>query len=497
MKTYTTKLKDGVRWPLVLLAGLSLFVNAVTAASKAPNFLFIIGEGQGWSSLSVPMDDRWPNSKSDLQLTPNLDRIAKGGMRFANFYAPSPRCTPSRAAYFTGVSPAQLHMTFVNEGKGDAVAAGTKVIPAKTTTEMSQGVTTVAELLKRAGYATAHFGKWHVGRTNPSQHGYDENDGPNSNDGPDHVANPNPKQAYATAELGMNFMERQVKAGKPFYLQVAHYAGKSALDAKPETYDAVLKRAGNQDKARVGAAAVAEDADITVGMLLKKLDQLGIADNTYVIYTTDHGAQGRRANEPLNNGKGTIWDGGLRVPLLIRGPGIKAGVFARQRTSGVDLLPTIAELSGNKEPLSAQVEGGSLVPILKNAGQGEVKRAREEFVVHFPHYDKDLVGPATAIYLGDLKLVRIYETGERRLYDVTKDIAEKNDLAKQQPDKVAALDQRLTDYLKAVKAEMPSLNPKPDPNVKVTELPGDRRGGKGKDGKKKGKDTEQPKPNKL
>jgi len=496
MKMKARRLKSaGLKWVCLAMGILCLPMSAVRAASaKAPNFLFIIGEGQGWSSLSVPMDEQVPDSKSDLQLTPNLDRVAKEGMRFANFYAPSPRCTPSRAAYFTGKSPAQLHMTFVNEGKGDAVAAGTKVIPAKVHTELPATETTIAEVLKRSGYATAHFGKWHLGRVSPTQHGYDENDGANSNDGPDHVANPNPKQAYATAELGMKFMERQVKAGKPFYLQVAHYAGKSLLDAKPETYAAVLKRADGRDKARVGSAAVAEDADITIGMLLKKLEELGIANNTYVIYTTDHGAQGRNANEPLNNGKGTIWDGGLRVPLLIRGPGIKAGTFARQRTSGVDLFPTIAELAGCKETLPVQVEGGSLASILKNAGRGEVRRTREEFVVHFPHYDKDLVGPASAIYLGNLKLVRIYETGERRLYDLSKDIAERNDLAKQLPDKVTTMDQQLTAYLKAVGAEMPSLNANADPNVKAVELPGDRRGGKGK---KRNLDSEsQPAPKK-
>jgi arylsulfatase A len=470
---------------LIVTGGAGRLLSQAAVVDKRPNFVFLIGEGQGWSSLSIQMDDRVPQSKSDIFQTPNLDRIAREGMRFSNFYAPSPRCTPSRAAYFTGKSPAQLHMTFVGEGKGeDGGGTGTKIIPAQSTTELAASEVTIAELLKQAGYLTAHFGKWHVGRTDPSKHGYDESTGPTANGGPENSKNPNPKQAYASAQLGMDFMTRAVKAGKPFYLQIAQYAGKSVLDTKPETYATVQKRLGNRDLPHHGAAAVAEDADITYGMLLKKMQELGVADNTYIIYTTDHGTPGR--NEPLSAGKGTIWDGGLRVPMLIKGPGIKAGAFARQRATGVDLFPTIAELAGVSYAAVKGLEGASLVSILRNAGEGGVKRPREEFVVHFPHYDKDVVGPASALYLGDLKLVRIYETGERRLYDIAKDMGEHNDLAKQMLQKVAELDQRLTEYLKAVNAEMPRTNPNPDPSKAASSLPGDKRGGKGK-GDKPGK----------
>ncbi len=294
----------------------------------------------------MPMDDRVPGSGSATFQTPNLDSICRNGMRFANSYAPSPRCTSSRAALFTSKSPARLHMTFVRDGRGHESEPSTRIVPVHAVTELPRGEITIAELLKQNGYATAHFGKWHLGRANPTIHGYDENDGPTSNDGPDRVENPNPKQAYAIAQRGMAFMERAVKAGKPFYVQIAEYAGKSELDVKPETYAAVERRPGSRDPDRVGVAAVAEDADITYGMLLKKLDQLGVANNTNVIYTADHGSSGR--NPPLRGGKGTVWDGGLRVPTMIKGPGIKPGSIARQRTSGVDQFPTIAELAGVK-----------------------------------------------------------------------------------------------------------------------------------------------------
>ncbi len=444
---------------LAAITGITVaFATASFAADSRPNFLFIFGEGQGWTSASVQMDDRRAESKGDIVRTPNLERIAAQGMRFANAYAPSPRCTPSRASLFTGKSPAQLHMTFVNEGgnaKGGA-PAGRVVVPSPLM-ELPASETTIAELLQRAGYATAHFGKWHVGRVSPKQHGYDETDGANNNGGPENVETPNPKQALAITKQGVDFMARQAKAGKPFYLQVCHYAPRGENGVRPETLASVNQRAaargGNRgrDRGFIDIAAM-EDMDATIGALLNKLTELGISERTYVIYMPDHGTPGR--NAPLTGGKGGVWDGGLRVPLLVAGPGVTRGACSHVRVSGVDVFPTIAELAGVRD-LPSGLEGGSLATLLKSDGKGVVKRPREEFVVHFPHYDKDADGPASAIFLGDFKLARIYETGERRLYDLSKDISERNNLAKQRPEKVADLDRRLSDYLKAVNAQMP------------------------------------------
>src|ERR1051325_1704459 len=435
----------------VLLVMLGVGHRPLSAATPLrPNFLFIFGEGQGWASTSIQMDDTLPASKGEIVRTPNLERIAAQGMRFANAYAPSPPCTRSRASVFTGKSPAQLRMTFVNEGRGDSgSSAGARVNTPRPVVEMPAGEGLIGGLLKRAGYATAHFGKWHVGRVSPKEHGYDETDGANNNGGPENVEIPNPKQAFAITRLGVDFMTRQGKAGKPFYLQVCHYAGRGLEGALKETLASVTQRAGarggnaGRDKGLVDIA-VMEDMDTTVGMLLAKLNELGIADRTYVIYMPDHGTQGR--NGPLTGGKGGVWEGGIRVPLLIGGPGILPGACSHVRVTGTDLFPTIAELAGVRE-LPRGVEGGSLVPLLAGDGKGGVKRPREEFVVHFPHYDKDADGPASAILLGNFKLMRIYETGARRLFDLSKDIGERNDLAKQMPDKTAQLDRRLANYL--------------------------------------------------
>ena len=448
----------------------AIFIAAgLPLSAKPPNFVVVLGEGHGWSSTSVQMDDAVPASKSADASTPNLETLAKGGMRFANFYAASPRCTPSRAAIFTGKNPAELHMTFVGEGKADnRGAANGRLIPPDCSIELPAGETTIAEFLKANGYATAHFGKWHVGRVDPGQHGFDESDGATNNGGPENVPNPHPKQLFGMTERGMDFMARQVKAGKPFYLQMSHYAFRHAEGGRQES-------AKPEDSAPADPAQAEADLDIAFGMLLKKIGELGIADNTYVIFTTDHGSPGR--NPPLAGGKGTICEGGLRVPFIIRGPGIQAGTCSHVRAEDEDIFPTVAALAGITRPLPVGVEGGSLAAVLHGAGKGVVKRPREEFVVHFPHYDKDPSGPASAILLGDFKLIRTYETGAPRLYNIAQDPGERRDLASEMPEKTTALDARLTAYLESVHAQMPVPNPNFDPS-KPAGL--QRGGGKGK-----------------
>jgi len=439
----------------------SLILSALTlSATDQPNIILILGEGAGWTSTSIQMDDRNPASKGRGINTPELERLAAAGMRFSDGYATSPRCTPSRVSVFTGISPAALHMTFVGiRASGDAIR--TKIIPADATDELPLSTLTTAEMLIQAGYATAHFGKWHVGRTNPSQHGFDENDGANSNGGPENVKDPNPKQALAMTAQGIDFMERQIKKDKPFFLQMSHYPDPEEKNAR--------NRQSNPDNSFVSIS------DKTLGTLLDAVERFGVKDNTYIIYTTDHGTPGR--NSPLSGGKGTVWEGGLRVPFIVAGPGIHPGVCSYVRVTAMDLLPTFAEWAGVKEELPPSVEGGSLAELLKNKGQCQVNRPREEFVSHFPHYDKDPQGPASAIILGEYKLIRVFETEERKLFNLSKDPGERDNLAEKQPAKVAELDKRLTNYLTAVNAQMPTLNPNYDPSITASSLPGETRGG--------------------
>jgi len=215
---------------------------------------------------------------------------------------------------------------------------------------------------------------------------------------------------------------------------------------------------------------------------------LDLPGRTYVIYTADHGGQGRNGNAPLSGGKGAVTEGGLRVPFLIRGPGIAGNVCSRVPVTACDVLPTIAELAGVRAALPAAVEGGSLAAVLRDqAGRGNVQRSREELVFHFPHYDMGNGGPATAILLGGYKLVRNYEKKTQRLFDLENDLGEERDLAAKLPEKAAELDARLTRYLNAVAAQLAQPNPNYDPTKADNPSADDRRGGKGgKQGKKRG-----------
>lgn len=447
-----------------LVAGLS---PTTATPIQAPNFVVIMAEAQGWPNTSVMMDDRWPASKSTVFKTPAIERLAREGMRFAYGYALSPRCTPSRAALLTGISPAALHMTYVN-ARREGGAVQTPLIPPEPVLEMPTEAATVAELLRGAGYTTAHFGKWHVGRIDPSQHGFDESDGATNNGGPDNVASPNPKQAFEMTKRGIAFMTQARKAGKPFYLQLSHYPNQAR------------KGSGGPGRARETERKEAGEIDETVTLLLDSLDRLGLTQNTFVIYTADHGGQGRNGNWPLSGGKGALTEGGLRVPFLIKGPGIARDVCSRVPVTACDVLPTIMELAGVKAPVPRAVEGGSLAAVLHDpAGRGRVTRPREELVFHFPHYDLDNGGPATAILLRGYKLVRNYEKKTRRLYDLERDSAEERDLAAQLPDKVAELDGRLASYLKDVSAQMAQPNPGYDPAKAVDPNRADRRRRKG------------------
>ena len=459
---------------LMLVLGCATVLRA--AADVGPNFVVIMAEAQGWPNTSVMMDDRLSASKSAVFKTPAVERLAREGMRFAYGYALSPRCTPSRAALLTGIGPAALHMTYVGVGR-ETGPVRTALIPPEPVLEMPTAVTTVAEMLKGVGYTTAHFGKWHVGRTDPGKHGFDESDGATNNGGPDGVANPNPKQSFGMTERGIAFMRRAQLAGKPFYLQLSHYPNQERKEG-----------GGGNGRDRETVRADSDEIDKTVMQLLTALDTLGLPGRTYVIYTADHGGQGRNGNAPLSGGKGAVTEGGLRVPFLIRGPGIAGNVCSRVPVTACDVLPTIAELAGVRAALPAAVEGGSLAAVLRDqAGRGNVQRSREELVFHFPHYDMGNGGPATAILLGGYKLVRNYEKKTQRLFDLENDPGEERDLAAKLPEKAAELDARLTRYLNAVAAQLAQPNPNYDPTKADNPSADDRRGGKGgKQGKKRG-----------
>lgn len=476
---------------LVLLAPLALSEEkksgptTTTAPAAPPNFVVIVGEGCGWSGTSVAMDGDHPEACAHETLTPNLKKLQEQGMRASTFYASSPRCTPSRASLFTGVSPAVLKMTYVNEGgsnrRGESEATlNTRLLPPHPSMELPAEAKTVAQWLKPAGYRSAHFGKWHVGRTTPTRLGFDADDGANTNQGPDRNAQPNPEEGISITDRGIAFIEAQVKEKKPFYLHLSHYGGGTEEEVTPESMK-VVQALGGREGGREGRGkelalkGVVADVDRQIGRLMAKLEELGIAENTYVMFTTDHGTQGHNSNPPLSGGKGSLLEGGVRVPFLVRGPGIKAGSQTDVRGISWDLVPTVLELAGVKREGKDMIEGGSLVRVWRGEEGASVQRPNAAIVMHFPHYDLDNGGPMTSVYSGSYKLLRRYETGQDSLYDLDKDLREGNDLAAKEPERTKELAGIMEAYLKAVGAQMPTKNEAFDPAKAAPEA---RRGGR-------------------
>ena len=406
--------------------------------NASPNILLILADDQGWNHLSVPMRDDISGSGSDYFQTPNIERIAEAGMRFSSAYAAAPMCGPSRIA---------LHF-----GKGTA-----QVVYSEAADEVREASMTIGELMKSTGYATAHFGKWSPGAPEAGLQFYDQSDGAAGN-GDGNVDDPgNPKDIFGITQRAIAFMEASVDAGTSFYMQLSHFAPHVGFQALEET----IEKWGEIEPGELHAdsvyAAMTEDLDTGIGMVLDKLHDLGIEENTYVIYTSDHGQTvNRSTNLPLAHGKGTLWEGGMRVPFIVSGPGIAPGTISDSRVVSLDLFPTFAELAGASESMPDDLEGGSLVPELHDREVGEVQRAREELVFHFAQPSGQPESRASSsIYLGDYKLLKFYDTGDLQLFDIARDLGEQQDLAGRMPERVEELHQRLISYLDAVDATIP------------------------------------------
>ena len=464
------------------IAFILLLGTAVLAqADERPNIVFMMSDDQAWNGLSVPMHPDLEWSKNSIVDTPRLEKLASQGMRFSAAYAPASVCAPTRISLQTGRSPAAVHWT--KASRSVTAADGYKMIGPQNVRNIDKSEMTIAELLRDAGYATAHYGKWHINGGGPSAHGYDESDGNIGNEYAFRYKDPNPADIFGMADRAAKFMEKNKKANKPFFIQMSWHALHAPQNAMKETLAKYAKKMGSStDEKRVGSAAIAENLDTGVGMVVDAIDRLGLANNTYVIYMSDNGSGGGggrgkgggRSRAGLSGGKGSVWEGGIRSPLIIRGPGIPANSWCHERVVGYDFFPTYCEWAGlPKSRLPRFIEGGSIVSLLDD-GQGKVVRTRNEMVFHFPHY-QSIDGPHSALLLEDLKLIKFYETGRLALFNIKADVSEKNDLAKQMPEKAAELDQMLATYLKDIDAQMAIPNPDYDPN----KAPVARKGGGG------------------
>ena len=446
-----------------------------TNPTRKPNFVFLLSDDQDWTGTSAQMHPEIANSKSDFYRTPNLEVLASEGMRFSSAYAPAPVCSPTRVSIQTGKSPAQLH--WCKAAPVMTAADGYKLVPPSSAKNIPIKEVTIAEMLKSAGYTTAHFGKWHLGGDGPGAHGYDVHDGNTSNKDAAPFTDPNPVDIFGMSKRANCFMEESVKGGRPFYVQLSYHALHYPENSLKSTQEAYRQRMPGKMHKDVERAAMTENLDTSVGLLMKQVEALGIADTTYVIYMSDNGAGGRSPLRPLRGGKGSLWEGGIRVPLIIRGPGVKANAFCDVPVVGYDLFPTLCALGGVDTPLPDSVEGGNIAPLFAE-GKGTVKRPNEALVFHFPHYQSG-DGPHSSIRLGDFKLILFYETGELRLFSLANDVGEQHNLAKEMPDKVTDLHERLQQYLKAINAGLPVPNTDYDP-VKAQTSARNPRPGHGK-----------------
>ncbi|MBL8233937.1 MAG: sulfatase [Bryobacterales bacterium] len=441
--------------------------SALHGQTKPLNFVFILIDDYGWKDTGY--------NGSTYYETPNIDRLAREGMQFTNGYAAAPVCTPTRAAIMTGKYPGRLHMTCHIQGARHNKPYS-KLIAPTPEINMPHSELTIAEILKPKGYATASIGKWHLGSTgyHPAEHGFDVNIGGTYDGSPRSFfypgwegkpANLKGRDGEYLTDLLTNEATKFIRANRnqPFFLYLPHYAVHVPIEAKKELvakFDAKA-RSGEQNYAEY--AAMIASVDESVGQILSTLRETGTEGNTVVFFTADNGGvsslEWRKrpvtSNLPLRAGKGHLYEGGIRVPALVKWPGVtKAGSISHEPVSSIDYFPTIAEMAGVRWDGSHRVDGISLTRALRGGRLPE-----RNLFWHFPHYSPQLGRPSGAIRRGPWKLIEHFETGTTELYNLGDDISESKDLSARQPERSAAMHAALKGWREEIRAQMPSENP--------------------------------------
>ncbi len=446
------------------LAGLVRRVSA--APRRPPNILFVFADDLGWKDTSF--------NGSDFHETPNLTRLAAEGITFNQAYASAANCAPSRACLLSGQYTPR-HGVYAVQSTLRGPQNLMRMIPVPNREDLDPANLTMAEALKAAGYATGHFGKWHLGEgpSAPQRQGFDVsfNSRPNPNQRRDEPEDP--KGIYSLTRAAGEFMESN--RDRPFFAYVAHHAIHTALEARPSSLEKFRSKQRGAQHGNPLYAACTYDLDDGVGQLLRKLDQLGLRDNTLVLFTSDNGGTQQSSQEPLRGNKGCYYEGGIREPMIVRWPGmVKPGAKCDVPVSNIDFYPTFLDAAPARPPKDKTLDGESLVPLLR----GATGLKRQSIYWHFPGYLNDPVirgrdpvfrtRPVSVIRKGDFKLHLYHEEwqldGGREklasnraveLYNIRADIGERNDLVTKNP---AKRDELLDDLLKwqqSVKATMP------------------------------------------
>jgi len=458
-----------LRWLMAFGIGL----NTVSLYAAKPNVVFIFVDDLGWGDVGC--------YGNDFIDTPNIDKLAEDGMRFTDFYAAGAVCSPTRCAVQSGQNQARIGITAHIPGHWRPFE---RVINPQTTMALPLDVVTVAESMKAAGYTTGYVGKWHLGRGDkfgPGRQGYDfaaEINGPHL---PGRFRSTDPTitkpaaDQFRTdyeAELCESFIRKN--KDKPFFLMLSPYAVHIPLASKSELVEKYRKRGKklNRKLPHPIYAALVEEIDQQVGRIVSELDAQNLTDNTMIVFTSDNGGLIKRYDyrehtddvvsdlAPLKGEKGSLHEGGIRVPLIVKYPKrVKPGTTCAEPAISYDFYPTFVEAGGGSLPENQTIDGLSLLPLLGNA---KAKLNRNAIHWHYPHYHHDR--PASAIRERDWKFIEYLDgTGDVELYHIAKDLSESENLAEDRKGKVADLKKKLFSWRQDVLARIPIPNPSYDP----------------------------------
>jgi arylsulfatase A-like enzyme len=444
-----------------------VFVCRATFAAEAPpNIVFVLVDDMGWTDLGC--------FGSDLYQTPHIDELAKLGMTFTQAYSACTVCSPTRAAFLTGKYPARLHVTDWIPGQ---MPANPKMLVPDWIKYLPLEETTIAEVFHSAGHATASIGKWHLGGEPyyPEQHGFDVNIAGSEKPQP-HTGYFAPWKIPTLSEgkQGEHLTDRMAEEAvrfirgakdRPFFLYLPHFAVHTPIQGRPdlvEKYRAIRRADLRHQNSEY--AAMVEGVDEAVGRVRDAIRELGLEDRTIIILTSDNGGRvPTTSNHPLRVGKGSAYEGGVRVPLIVHWPGVtQPGSSSDTPVVTMDYYPTLLEMAALPDAPGHVSDGVSLAPLLRGAG----KLQRDALYWHYPHHQHYQQGgamPYGAVRMGDYRLIEFYDDGQVELYDLAKDVGEQHNLAAEMPEKAHEMQERLHTWRKEVGAQMPRPNPNYDP----------------------------------
>lgn len=450
---------------LLLTAALLGFPSAGTgralgAETDRPNVIFLLLDDMGYADTGA--------FGNTYHRTPSIDRLATEGVRFTDAYAAAPNCSPTRASILTGRWPARTKVTQYLPGN---VLPHAKLLQVQLPLGLPLEETVLAQALSDAGYVTACIGKWHLGAGayGPRSRGFDESFAsghwgshrtmfapyeqlvvPGAKDG-DYLTD-------ALTAAAERFITRN--RDRPFFLYLAYYAVHGPIQAKPHLVKSYADRSDPSGRQHAVYAAMVEGVDQSVGRLMEKLEELELDSRTVVFFFSDNGGVPSRAfNGGFRSGKGYLWEGGIREPLIVRWPGVvPAGAVERTPVSSVDFHPTILEIAHATGGGGRRVDGVSLMPLLRQSGTLE----RDALYWHYPHYSNAGSAPSGAIRKGNWKLLEFFEDGHVELYNLAVDAAEADDRAGVEPARARAMREELERWRDTVGAAMPSPNPRYD-----------------------------------